>query len=120
MPDAAQIAAYAEKARAHIEAFAALYSLPYTVEIEPFTATILSLGVGASGELVVTLTWTLNGVEQNKPDGGVQTWVVLNPPLYVPDPRGAYKIGGVRHRRDPLYIARRELAATLRHWSGLP
>lgn len=120
MPSAGQIAGYAAKAQAHIDAFTALYALPYTVEIEPFSATILTLDVGAAGELVVTLTWSLNGVQQNKPDGDIQTWVVINPPLYAPDPRGTIRIGGIPHRRDPLYIARKELALTLQHWANLP
>ena len=120
MSSADQAAIYAAKAQAHIDAFTALYSLPHTVDIAPFSATILSLEVGGAGELVVSLTWSLSGVPQEKPDGAVQTWVVINPPLYVPDPRGAYKINGVRHRRDPLHIARGALLETLNYWASLP
>lgn len=118
MRDAATVALLTAKARAHVAAFRALYELPYTVDFAPVSATILTLDINAGGDLVVTLTWAINGVLQTFPDGGVQTWIVTNPPLYVPDPLGTIRIGGIRHRLDPLYIAKTELAALLAHWAG--
>ena len=120
MRDAETVARLTAKAQAHITAFRALYSLPYTVDFPPVSATILTLDVGAQGDLVVTLTWAVGGVVQDRPDGGVQTWIVTNPPLYVPDPRGTVKVGGVKCRLDPLYIAKAELGALLAQWAALP
>ena len=119
MRDPALVALYGTKAREHIRAFTSLYELPYTVEIGPFSATILTLDVGEDGDLIVTLTWALHGVPQVKPDGGVQTWVVTNPPVYVRDPLGTFKINGIKHRLDPLYIAKTELGNLLQMWAAL-
>lgn len=118
MRDATIVALLTAKAKAHIAAFRALYSLPYTVDFAPVTATILTLDVNPAGDLVVTLEWAINGAMQMYPDGEVQTWIVTNPPLYVPDPLGTVKIGGIRHRLDPLHIAKTELGVLLAHWAA--
>jgi len=117
--DAETVARYAEKASAHIDAILQGRALPLVVEIGEFEATVLSLDVGSQGDLIATLTWKHNGVAQNKPDGGVQTWIVTNPPVNILDVRGDIKVGASRYRRDPLAVALRELGNLLRFWSTL-
>jgi hypothetical protein len=119
MRDAATVARYAEKAYAHIGAILQGRTLPFTLDLGEFEATVLTLAVNAQGDLVATLTWKHNGVPQAKPDGDVQTWVVTNPPVNIADVRGDIKVGAGRYRRDPLAVAQRELRNLLQFWSTL-
>lgn len=118
MRDAAKVAQYRGKAIQHLGAFASRYKLPYMVEYERCTATILTLRIDDQGDIVSTLTWTLDGEQQNHPDGAVQTWRVTNPPVYRPDPGGDVMVNGIRCTHDPIGIAREALGEVIKIWSG--